>query len=379
MRKAVVLLLLLLLGGGIGYGQDRTFTIAGDLRKLKHHWGDIDGDSLAMTIHFLSSETTDSVPFRDYRFRYTGEAVSPFVEMAYLTVEGLSEEQEPITLLSFFVEPGTIAVEVRELPEEDMYNIEVTGTPNNELWNGRFSRYVDLNYEMVAVSRDTTFTNDEKMERIDRMLAEQDSLVRTLYRDNRESPIAPTLALQHYYSSNEYRELAGEIDYLTERFADHPDLSQLETVLRRMPGLQVGDPLPAVASLTNRHAQPVDLATLGPGKYLLLYFWSSVSEPAFEKFLALKRFPKSYEGKEVMLVGISTDPDRSLWLRSLKRHKPPGLQLWDGNREAAGDFHITVHPTHFLIDPEGTVVAKGGFTSPEEIAPAQELQEDSSQ
>ena len=363
MRKFIVFIGFLLLWGGTVCAQDRTITITGDLSPLKNQWNNIDGDSLTM-IFFKDYEKTDTVSFLDYRFFYTGDVDSEYVTQAYLMVNGPDGEQ--IMILPVFVEPGEVSVWVRELPEEEMFNIEVTGTPNNDLWSNRIARYVDLNYEMVDISRDSTYTNDEKMDVIYGMMEQQDSLIRNFYRDNRDSEIAPVLALQRYYRMNDFLELAAEIEYLRPRFEDHPDFHSLETTFWMMPGLQPGDTLPDV-TLTDINGKKRTLKELVTDAYLLLDFWSSVSGPSMADFSALKKLPTHYNGKPLHRIGISTDLSRAVWLTSLKKQKPPGIQLWDDELNASRQFHLTTYPVRFLIAPEGTIIARGNFTSLDNI------------
>ncbi len=349
---------------GAGAQDGRAFVLEGDISPLKEQFG-TGNDSLTLTI---SGDYEDEVPVAldGLCFRYTGSATEIYPPMEYLFLRNESKQGEMVATIPFFREPGTVRVWCRPLPGDDLWQIEVTGTPANDLLSRRLGEYADLNYDMLALAQDTTLTYEERNPLIERMLQRQDSLMRYWYRDNRDTEIGPVMAFQHYYYSNDYRELAGELAYLQERFPGHPDLHHLESVFRRMPGLEPGDTLPPIV-VRDRAGEPVHLSKLTGDHYLLIDFWSSISGQNVSDFRSLKRLPANYEGKPLVLVGISTDRSRQLWLRTLRRRRPGGIQLWDEGLEASRAFHLSTYPARFLIDPDGTVIRKGNFTALEPL------------
>jgi hypothetical protein len=357
---SIGLLFLLAFPEGV-VAQDRsTFTIEGDLTPLKEEFGVAD-DSLSLAI-LSGFEEEEPVALDGLRFRYAGSATKTYPAMEYLFLRNESKRGELVAAIPFFREPGNVRIWCHPLPEEGFFRIEVTGTPTNDLVTQRKDDHSDLNYDMLALAQDSTLSYEELAPLIERMIARQDSLIRYWYRDSRDTDLAPVMAIQHYYSSNNYRELADELVYLRERFPGHSDLHDLETILLRMPGIQPGDTLPD-AVLRDRDGRPVRLSELAGDHYLLIDPWATVNGASLSDFRRLRRLPKNYEGKPLVLVGISTDLSRKVWLRTLRRHRPTGIQLWDEHLEASRAFHLSTYPTRLLVGPEGVVIRKGNFTT----------------
>lgn len=335
-----------------------TFTIKGDISRIVELWG-VNPDSLVLTFT-PASGTPDTIPMLDCRFVYTGKVEGPYVLSGYLLAVTEADPDNSLQI-PLFIESGDIKVWSRDLPEEGMIDIIVDGTPNNELRSRRRSDYYDRMFELGQVGRDTTLAYEEKQIRIDALMEKMDSLMRFMYRDNRDSPIAPLLAAEEFYMSNRFIEAGEEYARLSAKFPDHPDLHGLNSIWLSMDGIQVGDTIPEVCAL-NSQRKTVSLQELNKDSYLLLDFWSSLSGPNLANFRWLKKLPGLYEGKPLVLVGISTDLHREVWQRTTKRYKPSGIQLWDEGHRASKAFHITSYPVRFLIDPHGVVVAKGNFT-----------------
>ena len=359
--KYLLSFLLLLSGFFAGNAQVRgAYTISGDLKPVVELWG-YDVDSLNL-VFMQGYNRIDSVGFADAKFEFSGRVDSRYVETAYLrivTPEG--GEEDFVMTIPVFLEPGDIRVRCRFLPEDEIFDIVVEGTPSNDLLSKRTSRYLDMTYEMLDIARDTTIADETKMKLIENMYIEQDSLYRYIYRDFRDSPVAPMLAIQQYYGTNSYLEAGEELVRLNEKFPDHPDLHDLESVWLSMPGLRVGDTVPDFTA-TDKNGLVRRFSELNRETYVLVDFWFSAGSPGLADFKALGKLPATYNGLPLRQVGISTDPSREVWLNSLARHKPPGTQLWDEGHVVSRVFHITSYPTRFLVDPQGKIVAKGDFT-----------------
>lgn len=365
MKKIAIIILLSLCGSGALAQIRGDYTITGDLRPLISSL-DVAPDSLSLIL--MRDHEIDPIALEQGKFEYSATLNARYVLSAYLRLLGPGPEEEALSMtIPVFLEPGNIRIWCRELPDEDIFDIIVEGTPSNELMSNRISEYYDLNYRMLDVSRDTLLGDEERFDLITTLYQQQDSIFRYLYRDNRESAIAPSLAIQQYYGTNDFEETGRELAWLNKRFPGHPDLHDLESVWMSMPGISVGDQIPDFW-VTGKDGNPVHFAAIfkgeSLGQYYTLYdFWSSLSGPSIGDFDALKKLPDTYNGLPLYLVGISTDNSREIWLKSLQRYKPAGIQHWDQDHKVSQAFHITSYPARFLVDPDGIVVAKGNFTT----------------
>ena len=361
MKKKIFILLVVLSAGGFGgFAQSNgSYSIKGDIGRVVELWG-INPNSLVLTFTPYSGQT-DTLALSGGRFAYSGTVRSRYPTQEYLLAATEADPENELRI-PVFLEPGEITVWCRELPEEGTIDIVVSGTPSNDLVSERRSRYSDLTYEMLDVARDSTLKEEEKQRLIEEKINQQDSLFRFFYRDNRDTPIAPLLAIQEFYNTNRFVEAGEELACLNQRFPNHPHLHNLKSVWMSMEGIAVGDTIPDLA-LTDTNGNAVAWRELAAtGSYLLLDFWSSLSGPGIADFAPLKQIPHTYNGLPLRLAGISTDNSPAVWRQSLRRYKPAGIQLWDEGHRASRTLHITSYPVRFLVDPDGVVVAKGNFT-----------------
>ncbi|MEM8886882.1 MAG: TlpA disulfide reductase family protein [Bacteroidota bacterium] len=100
-------------------------------------------------------------------------------------------------------------------------------------------------------------------------------------------------------------------------------------------------------------------------RYLLIEFGSSFCGPCYAAAPELSQLQEE-EQERLKIISFSLDSRESLWEQSLERlHAKEGhaklLHLWDGEGENGiipASYGVSGIPQFFLIDPEGTVVAK---------------------
>ena len=71
---------------------------------------------------------------------------------------------------------------------------------------------------------------------------------------------------------------------------------------------------------------------------------------------------ENYHDKGLEIVGISFDREKEPWLAAIKEWKMPWIHLYgiqNGKSVAAEIYGVTGIPDNVLVDPEGTVVARG--------------------
>lgn len=71
---------------------------------------------------------------------------------------------------------------------------------------------------------------------------------------------------------------------------------------------------------------------------------------------------EKYHGKGFEIVGLSFDKDKDEWVNAIKEWGMPWIQLSDlkyWETVAAGVYSVTGIPDNLLIDPEGTIIARG--------------------
>lgn len=97
------------------------------------------------------------------------------------------------------------------------------------------------------------------------------------------------------------------------------------------------------------------------GKYVMLDFWASWCGPCRQEMPNVVKQYAAFKDKGFNILGISLDEDKTAWLAAAKQmnmtwDQASELQKWTGPTEKT--FHIEAIPANFIIDPQGTIVAK---------------------
>jgi thiol-disulfide isomerase/thioredoxin len=103
------------------------------------------------------------------------------------------------------------------------------------------------------------------------------------------------------------------------------------------------------------------------GKWTLLSFWSYSCPPCLEELPALNQLGNNWQGPELQIIAVNTDPSGSenleLAKRFLTEQEITLLTYFDSKGALTGPFEIQEIPRHFLVNPNKQIVwdAKGAF------------------
>jgi peroxiredoxin len=96
-------------------------------------------------------------------------------------------------------------------------------------------------------------------------------------------------------------------------------------------------------------------------KYVLIDFWASWCGPCRQEMPNVVKQYAAYHSKGLDILGISLDEERQPWEKAIKDMnmtwaQASELQKWNGPTEKL--YNIQAIPANFMIDREGTIVAK---------------------
>jgi peroxiredoxin len=96
-------------------------------------------------------------------------------------------------------------------------------------------------------------------------------------------------------------------------------------------------------------------------EYTLLLFWASFCHKCKEEIPMMKKFYPSASKKGFEILGVSIDYSRGSWIEGIKENDLPWLNVsdlssWGG--PVLKKFRVTKTPVMFLIDKNGTLVAR---------------------
>lgn len=101
---------------------------------------------------------------------------------------------------------------------------------------------------------------------------------------------------------------------------------------------------------------------VGQGKWVLVDFWASWCGPCKAEMPNVVAAYQKYHDKGFDVVGLSFDSDKDPWKRAILEWGMPWIHLSDlqyWQSKAAEVYKVNSIPDNLLIDPQGTIVARG--------------------
>lgn len=133
----------------------------------------------------------------------------------------------------------------------------------------------------------------------------------------------------------------------------------MKSQIEQMRKLAVGSKAPEI-DLPQPNGEHLKLSDLR-GKYVLIDFWASWCGPCRRENPNVKRVYEKYHGKGFDILGVSLDKSQQAWLTAIEQdglqwHHVSDLKYWQS--AVVPEYQIQGIPLTFLVDKEGTIIAK---------------------
>ena len=319
-----------------GCGTGSKYVVEGHIAGLEGTVYMFEGDSLI-----------DSAAVKAGKFQFRGNAGAPAVHYLLDSREG----QPQAFAMQFILEPGNISI---KSDAEDAQVRHTTGTPANDASDA----YSAASRTLIKEYRDQA-TTDERREAIEK---EFEQLTLTTIDNNRDNFFGVVLMPNRAYELSG-QETLDEIAKFSPEMQQTKELTELKTSAEQKLKTDVGQPYIDIVQ-NNAEGEPVSLKSVidnPANKYTLVDFWASWCGPCMGEVPHLKKTYDEFRKKGFEIYGVSFDEDRGDWLGAVEQNDMNWLHVSEVkgfDNQAAKDYAIQGIPSNFLIDGQGTIVAK---------------------
>lgn len=314
---------------GCRNNQPEYCTVKGTIKGLK------EGTKIRLEDAFDHFKVIETTRVKDGKFEFHPRISTPTHVYLY--------SQDNIQLKDFFLEPGTIVVDVDASDEEDYEVNNATGTAANDI----FKKIDELE-------------NSGDQEAVE-------ALKREVINAEQAGPLALYYAA-HWYSS---AEALGILDRLMPELAEKQYVAELrEELTRRIktePAPEGSKPNYFIdMTYPDATGKPVSLKSVvnnPANRYVLLDFWATWCSGCVEKIPQLKELYAKYHEKGLEIYSVAENPDEEYWKTFIKEKGMTWVNVCDDHPGRDGkawkDYTLPGIPTVLLIDGEtGAIIAR---------------------
>lgn len=304
-------------------------TVKGTIKGLK------EGTKIRLEDEFDHFKVIETTRVKDGHFEFHPRISTPTHVYLY--------SQDDTQLKDFFLELGTIVVDVDASDEEDYEVNNATGTAANDI----FKKIDELE-------------NSGDQEAVE-------ALKREVINAEQAGPLALYYAA-HWYSS---AEALGILDRLTPELAEKQYVAELrEELTRRLktePAPEGGKPNYFIdMTYPDATGKPVSLKSVvnnPANRYVLLDFWATWCSGCVEKIPQLRELYAKYHEKGLEIYSVAENPDVDYWKTFIKEKGMTWVNVCDDHPGRDGkawkDYTLPGIPTVLLIDGEtGAIIAR---------------------
>lgn len=314
---------------GCRNNQPEYCTVKGTIKGLK------EGTKIRLEDEFDHFKVIETTRVKDGHFEFYPRISTPTHVYLY--------SQDDTQLKDFFLEPGTIVVDVDASDEEDYEVNNATGTAANDIF--------------------------KKIDELENS-GDQEA-VEALKREVINAEQAGPLALYYAAHWNSSAEALGILDRLIPELADKQYVAELrEELTRRLktePAPEGSKPNYFIdMTYLDATGKPVSLKSVvnnPANRYVLLDFWATWCSGCVEKVPQLKELYAKYHEKGLEIYSVAENTDVDYWKTFIKEKGMTWVNVCDDHPGRDGkawkDYTLPGIPTVLLIDGEtGAIIAR---------------------
>ncbi|MCF8223434.1 MAG: AhpC/TSA family protein [Bacteroidales bacterium] len=299
----------------------------------------------------------DSAQINDENFEIEGGSVD-YPSSYYLSVDGVRG------YMMFFLENNELTIKTYA---DSLFAGEVEGSVSHDeysAYNEGLEPYYERNRSLFQQSRDAQQAGDE--EKAAELNSQREAVFDEIQeynlnfiKENPASYCSPEILRSVAYSMSG-EEIESFIDNLDPKLMETKIIIDLNERVEKLKKVAIGKKAPDFTQ-NDPDGNPVSLSdVLGPD-LLLLDFWAAWCGPCRRENPNVVAVYNEFHDKGFDVFGVSLDREKEDWLEAVEADGLVWTQVSDlnyWNNEAAQLYAVSSIPSNFLLDSEGTIIAK---------------------
>ncbi|MAR85464.1 MAG: hypothetical protein CL869_04620 [Cytophagia bacterium] len=249
---------------------------------------------------------------------------------------------------------------------DDLFKYDIEGSPDTNILRSISSKISDYRSEIRELNIEFISANEEKDVQLINSIRENVSFKKNQFELSLKEFLRSVdkslavLIFSDYLSIDENVVFwEGIYNNYIDEFKSNSYFINFENKLKKIKSVSVGSIAPEII-LDDINGNPISLSSLR-GRYVLLDFWAAWCRPCREENPNILENYNRFKDQGFEVYQVSLDRNKEDWLRGIDQDNLPWINVSDlkyYQSDAAVLYNINKIPSAFLLDPNGTIIAK---------------------
>ena len=249
---------------------------------------------------------------------------------------------------------------------DDLFKYDIEGSPDTNILRSISSKISDYRSEIRELNIEFISANEEKDLQLINSIRENVSFKKNQFELSLKEFLRSVdkslavLIFSDYLSIDENVVFwEGIYNNYFDEFKSNSYFINFENKLKKIKSVSVGSIAPEII-LDDINGNSISLSSLR-GRYVLLDFWAAWCRPCREENPNILENYNRFKDQGFEVYQVSLDRNKEDWSRGIEQDNLPWINVSDlkyYQSDAAVLYNINKIPSAFLLDPNGTIIAK---------------------